>query len=62
MNKIILSITVVACGLTLYGCGTISGIGNDIKSVGDIIANSSDHVRESVKNNPPGSKMESESE
>jgi len=61
MNKIILRITVIIYSLTLYGCGTIKGIGNDITFIGEAISNSSDHVRESVANNPPGSKMGSKS-
>jgi len=62
MNKLILSMAVMLCGLTLFGCGTISGIGKDIKSVGGVISSGSDHIKESVKNNPPGSKMGTSSE
>lgn len=62
MNKMILSMAAVICSLTLYGCGTIRGIGEDIKSIGGVISSGSDHIKESIKNNPPGSKMGSDSE
>jgi predicted small secreted protein len=58
MKKVMLSVVAVLFSLTLAGCNTISGIGKDLQSVGDMIIGGSDHVREAVKNNPPGSKME----
>jgi len=57
MKKMILGITAIMFVGTLCGCGTIRGIGEDIGSVGGVISSGSDHVKESVKNNPPGSKM-----
>ena len=62
MKKLALSIAVLVCGTTLYGCGTISGIGKGLQSVGDVILKGSDHVKESIKNNPPGSKMDTKAE
>ena len=62
MNQLILTAVAVVFSLTLFGCNTLSGVGKDIQSVGNAISGGSDHIRESVKNNPPGSKMESKSE
>jgi len=41
------------------GCGTIKGMGEDITSLGGIISKGSDHYKDAVGKNPPGSKMES---
>ena len=62
MNKTILSIAAVLCIAALTGCGTIKGLGKDITSLGGLISDGSDHVSTSMKNNPPGSKMGTDSE
>ena len=62
MNKTILNGTMALSILTLTGCGTISGLGQDFQSAGDIIIGGSDHYRQAVKDNPPGSKMEAKAE
>jgi predicted small secreted protein len=58
MNKLILSAVTLMVVVSFYGCGTIKGIGNDVGTVGGWISNGSEHVEESIKNNPPGSGME----
>ena len=58
MNKIVLSVIALAAIVSFYGCSTIKGLGDDIKTVGGWISNGSQHVEESIKNNPPGSGME----
>ena len=57
MSKILLNIIVVIACLSLYGCGTLKGIGEDITSLGGFISDGSDHYKEAVGDNPPGSKM-----
>ncbi len=58
MNKAILTIVVLAAIVSLYGCNTMKGIGNDLTAVGGWITSGSEHVEESVGKNPPGSGME----
>ena len=58
MKKGILSVLVFAFVVSLAGCNTIRGIGDDVTAVGGWITRGSEHVEESVKNNPPGSGME----
>ncbi|MCK5014941.1 MAG: hypothetical protein KAS66_14105 [Candidatus Omnitrophica bacterium] len=57
MKKVILNVLVFAFVVSLAGCSTIKGIGDDIQAVGGWISNGSEHVEESIKNNPPGSGM-----
>ncbi len=58
MNRIILGIVALTMVASFYGCSTISGLGDDLQTVGGWITKGSEHVEESVKNNPPGSGME----
>ena len=58
MKKVFLSMILALLGFTLLGCGTISGIGKDMESLGDVFIKGSDHYKEAVKENPPGSKMQ----
>ncbi|MCK5082969.1 MAG: hypothetical protein KAR31_08705 [Candidatus Omnitrophica bacterium] len=58
MNKLILSVVMLAAMVSFYGCNTIKGLGNDVTTIGGWITNGSEHVEESIKNNPPGSGME----
>jgi predicted small secreted protein len=58
MNKLILSAVTLMMVVSFYGCSTIKGLGDDIKTVGGWVSNGSEHVEESIKNNPPGSGME----
>ena len=55
MRSILMGILMLGFMGSLYGCGTIQGIGEDIGTVGSWITNSSEHVEESIKKNPPGS-------
>ena len=52
------SIAILALAVSALGCHTIKGVGDDVSTVGGWISGGSDHVKESIKNNPPGSKME----
>ena len=58
MKKIILIAMTLAFAVSLYGCNTMKGIGNDLTAVGGWITSGSEHVEESVGTNPPGSGME----
>ncbi len=58
IKRIILSIVVTVFVGSFYGCGTIKGLGEDVGAIGGWMSGSSDHVKESVKQNPPGSGME----
>ena len=58
MEKYLRSLLVLMCVATFYGCNTIKGIGDDVKTVGGWISSGSEHVEESIKKNPPGSNME----
>jgi len=58
MRRIILSVLVFAFVVSLAGCSTIKGIGDDIKTLGGWITSGSEHVEESIKKNPPGSQVE----
>ena len=53
------SITFLTCIflVSLFGSNTVKGVGKDIQGVGNAITGSAEHVEESIKNNPPGSKM-----
>lgn len=62
MNKIVIMLHVLVCVVFISGCGTIQGIGEDITSLGGFISDGSDHYKEAVEANPPGSKMETKSE
>ncbi|HLF18759.1 MAG TPA: entericidin EcnA/B family protein [Candidatus Omnitrophota bacterium] len=55
MRKVILGVLTLALMGSLYGCNTIKGIGDDVKTVGGWISSGSEHVEESIKKNPPGS-------
>ena len=57
MKRTILGIITLVAVVCLYGCSTIRGIGNDVSTIGGWITNGSEHVEESIKNNPPGSRM-----
>ena len=58
MNKIIFKFVILTAIVSFYGCNTMKGIGNDVQAVGGWITGGSEHVEESIKNNPPGSGME----
>jgi len=62
MSKLVLSSAVVICVMVFTGCGTIRGIGEDITSLGGAFSKGSDHYKEAIGNNPPGSKMGSKTE
>jgi len=57
MKRIILGVVMLMCILSLSGCGTIKGVGEDVRTLGGWISSGSDHVEESIKKNPPGSQM-----
>ncbi|MCK5180135.1 MAG: entericidin EcnA/B family protein [Candidatus Omnitrophica bacterium] len=57
MNKLILGVVMLAAVVLLSGCNMIRGIGNDVTTIGGWITSGSEHVEESIKNNPPGSGM-----
>ncbi|MCK4881476.1 MAG: entericidin [Candidatus Omnitrophica bacterium] len=58
MNKLILGVITLSAVVSLTGCNTIKGLGNDVATIGDWITDGSEHVEESIKKNPPGSGME----
>ena len=58
MNRKILSLIGVLLLASFYGCNTMQGLGEDLTAVGGWITRGSEHVEESIGNNPPGSKME----
>jgi len=58
MRRTILRVVTLTFIVSLYGCSTIKGIGEDVKTLGGWITSGSEHVEESIKKNPPGSQME----
>jgi len=60
MKKVILMLSVLGCVVIISGCSTFKGIGEDITSLGGFISGGSDHYKEAVKANPPGSRMGTE--
>ncbi len=57
MKKAILGLFACAFLISLAGCSTVKGLGEDVSTVGGWITKGSEHVEESVQNNPQGSKM-----
>jgi predicted small secreted protein len=58
MKKKMLSLMGLLLMASFYGCNTVQGLGEDLTAVGGWISRGSEHVEESIKNNPPGSQME----
>lgn len=58
MKRMVLSVVALTMIVSLYGCNTMKGVGNDLSAVGGWITRGSEHVEENVGKNPPGSGME----
>ncbi len=60
MSKLYFWIILSVVSISLTGCGTIKGVGEDLTTVGGWISQSSDHVKHQMKENPPGSRTQYE--
>jgi predicted small secreted protein len=49
MKEFLLMVMCIFFMSTLFGCGTIRGLGEDLSGIGKAISRSSDHVKDSVK-------------
>jgi predicted small secreted protein len=48
MNRIVLGIIMLICVVSFYGCGTMKGVGSDLKAVGGWITSGSEHVEKNI--------------
>ena len=48
MNKMILTVVMLAALVSLCGCNTMKGVGDDLQAVGGWVTGSAEHVEKNI--------------